>query len=71
MMNIQNRNPDVEVLFEFNGARKNSVADGYSPSHLVKENYLTIGLHKYYENICVVYTYIKNQIVVDFTDKIW
>ena len=49
MVNIQNRNPDVEVLFEFNGTRKNPVVGGYSPSHLIKENYLAIGLHKYYE----------------------
>ena len=41
--------PDVEVLFEFNGARKTPAADGYRPAHLVAENYLTTGIHHYYE----------------------
>jgi len=41
--------PDVEVLFEFNGTRKTPVADGYRPAHLVSENYLTTGIHHYYE----------------------
>ena len=41
--------PDVEVLFEFNGTRKTPVADGYRPAHLVTENYLTTGIHHYYE----------------------
>lgn len=40
--------PDVEVVFEFNGTRKTSVADGYRPSHLVMDNYLTTGVHHYY-----------------------
>ena len=40
--------PDVEVIFEFNGARKNPVISGYRPMHLVKEDYLTTGLHRYY-----------------------
>ena len=41
--------PDVEVLFEFNGTRKTPVADGYRPAHLVMDNYLTTGIHHYYE----------------------
>ena len=41
--------PDVEVLFEFNGARKTPVIDGYRPAHLVTEDYLTTGIHHYYE----------------------
>ena len=43
------KSPDVEVLFEFNGTRKTPVADGYRPAHLVTENYLTTGIHHYYE----------------------
>lgn len=43
------RTPDVEVMFEFNGARKTPIANGYRPAHLVKENYLTTGIHHYYE----------------------
>lgn len=27
------RLPDVEVLFEFNGTRKNPAKDGYRPAH--------------------------------------
>lgn len=44
-----NKLPDVEVLFEFNGTRKTPAADGYRPAHLVTENYLTTGIHHYYE----------------------
>ena len=40
--------PDVEVIFEFNGRRKNPVVDGYRPAHLVVDNYLTTGIHHYY-----------------------
>lgn len=28
-----NRTPDVEVVFEFNGTRKNPAKDGYRPAH--------------------------------------
>lgn len=46
---IFDREPDVEVLFEFNGTRKSPVADGYRPDHLITDNYLTCGLHHYYD----------------------
>lgn len=41
--------PDVEVLFEFNDTRKKAVFDGYRPAHLVTGNYLTTGIHHYYD----------------------
>ena len=41
--------PDVEVRFEFIGARKFLARNGYRPTHLVKDNYLTTGVHHYYE----------------------
>ena len=40
--------PDVEALFEFIGSRKNNIFNGYRPAHLVKDNYLTTGVHNYY-----------------------
>lgn len=40
--------PDVEVLFEFIGYRKDNIYEGYRPAHLVKEDYLTTGVHHYY-----------------------
>ena len=40
--------PDVEALFEFIGFRENNVYEGYRPSHLISENYLTTGIHNYY-----------------------
>ena len=43
-----NRSPDVEVIFEFNGTRKNPANDGYRPAHLVMDDYLTTGIHHYY-----------------------
>ena len=44
-----NTTPDIEVIFEFNGTKKHSVVDGYRPAHLVTEDYLTTGVHHYYE----------------------
>lgn len=49
MNDIMSRLPDVEVLFEFNGTRKNPAVDGYRPSHLIEDDYLTTGIHHYYE----------------------
>lgn len=49
MVSIIDRMPDVEAIFEFNGARKNPVCDGYRPAHLVTDNYLTTGIHHYYD----------------------
>lgn len=40
--------PDVEAVFEFTGYRKEHIYEGYRPAHLVKEGYLTTGLHNYY-----------------------
>ena len=44
-----NRAPDVEVVFKFNGVKSRPVADGYRPAHLIADNYLTTGIHHYYE----------------------
>lgn len=41
--------PDVEVIFEFIGTRSNPVCDGYRPMHLIKADYLTTGVHHYYD----------------------
>lgn len=46
---IHNLEPDVEALFEFNGARDYIIADGYRPAHLVTDDYLTTGVHHYYD----------------------
>ena len=42
------RSPDVEVIFEFNGTRIHPAIDGYRPAHLVVDDYLTTGIHHYY-----------------------
>ena len=39
---------DVEALFRFIDFRKNNVYQGYRPAHMVKEGYLTTGVHSYY-----------------------
>lgn len=44
-----NMTPDVEVIFEFNGTRTNPAADGYRPAHLITDDYLTTGIHHYYQ----------------------
>ena len=41
--------PDVEVKFEFNTTRKTPAKSGYRPHHLVKDDYLTTGVHKYFD----------------------
>lgn len=41
---------DIEVIFEFNNQRRYPVASGvYRPHHLVKDDYMTTGLHHYYD----------------------
>ena len=46
---IFTREPDVEVLFEFIGTKKNTVVNGYRPHHLITDNYSTTGVHHYYD----------------------
>ncbi len=46
---IFDQEQDVEVLFEFIGTRQHPAADGYRPDHLVMDNYLTTGVHHYYD----------------------
>lgn len=41
--------PDAEVKFEFNMTRKTPAQSGYRPHHLVKDDYLTSGIHKYFD----------------------
>ena len=49
METIDTCTPDVEVAFRFNGMRRTSVRDGYRPAHRVLEDYLTTGLHRYFD----------------------
>ena len=51
---IVDRQPDVEVEFRFNGTRINPVVSGYRPDHLIKEGYLTSGVHKYFKEDIVM-----------------
>lgn len=39
---------DVEAIFHFVDNRKNNIYEGYRPAHMVKEQYLTTGIHSYY-----------------------
>ncbi|GMA99473.1 hypothetical protein [Pelosinus sp. IPA-1] len=45
--------PDVEVLFTFlkieEGGRKYPCCSGYRPAHLIKDDYLTTGVHHYHD----------------------
>ena len=43
------REPDVEVLFEFNGVRSRPTVSGYRPMHATPVGYLTSGEHRYYD----------------------
>lgn len=40
--------PDVEAIFKFVGDRKENFYEGYRPAHLICEDYLTTGVHNYY-----------------------
>ena len=69
MKNISSldRSPDIKVEFRFNGTRNRSVLSGYRPDHLIKDGYLTCGIHKYYkdeavmpnETVCGTITFIS------------
>ena len=48
-MNVFQREADVKVLFEFIGVRKNPTISGYRPDHLIKDDYLTCGVHEYFD----------------------
>lgn len=41
--------PDAKVTFRFNGTRRTPVADGYRPAHRIREDYLTTGVHHYFD----------------------
>lgn len=45
---VLEREPDIEAVFEFCGVRKTLASDGYRPGHLIKEGYITSGVHHYY-----------------------
>ena len=49
MKTIFDSPPDAEVTFRFIGTRRGSVADGYRPAHRIREDYLTTGVHHYYD----------------------
>ena len=50
-MKNKERQADVEVYFEFNGSRKSFMKSGlYRPGHLVTEDYITTGVHYYYDS---------------------
>lgn len=40
--------PDVEAIFEFTYDRKQNLYEGYRPAHQICTDYLTTGLHSYY-----------------------
>ena len=45
---VVNTSADVEAIFEFVGFRKNNLYEGYRPAHLICDNYLSTGVHSYY-----------------------
>lgn len=49
MVSIFDRAPDVEVIFHFNGTRRGPAADGYRSAHRIREDYLTTGVHHYFD----------------------
>ena len=49
METVFDRTPDAEVTFHFNGTRRTPAADGYRPAHRIREDYLTTGVHHYFD----------------------
>lgn len=49
METVFDRAPDAEVTFRFNGTRRIPVADGYRPAHRIRKDYLTTGVHHYFD----------------------
>ena len=49
METVFDRTPDAEVIFRFNGTRRTPAADGYRPAHRIREDYLTTGVHHYFD----------------------
>ena len=63
--------PDIEVIFEF--LNDKNYFNGYRPSHLISESYLTTGVHNYYEEKCNgktigTITFISPE---DYPNSIW
>lgn len=48
-MNNENRKPDVIAIIQFNGIRKGNAKSGYRPGHLVNNDYITTGVHYYFD----------------------
>lgn len=48
METVFDRTPDAEVTFQFNGTRRGPAFDGYRPAHRIREDYLTTGVHHYF-----------------------
>ena len=46
---ILDREPDVEAVFENSKASRRFIFNGYRPAHLVREDYLTTGVHYYFD----------------------
>ena len=49
METVFDRAPDAEMTFRFNGTRRTPAADGYRPAHRIREDYLTTGVHHYFD----------------------
>lgn len=45
---------DVEVTFYFNGKRHHPMINGFRPAHRVKDDYLTTGIHRYFNKTMVL-----------------
>ena len=46
---LNERAPDVEAYISLNTNKKHPVISGYRPTHRVRGDYLTTGVHKYYD----------------------
>lgn len=48
-MNNKNIQPGVIAIIQFNGIRKDKAKSGYRPGHLIKKDYITTGVHNYFD----------------------
>lgn len=65
---------DVEAVFQFISDKKNNIYEGYRPAHMIREGYLTTGVHSYYnikdsrDEIKGVITFISPE---DYPNCLW
>lgn len=49
VITVFEREPDVQAKIRFNNVRTRAVSNGYRPGHRITDDYITTGVHNYYD----------------------